>query len=161
MDVAQFLGALLGNSLQNHANGQKQQNGQYKRKEPTGVIPFSLGNNERLEARYWENPIKDSAEIRIGYSKPRIQPRENEDDKSYFAYQLRHAFADIEATYRVCERALQRHEQQAIALTEADRTVAEKVVATFGDCFDGPEAALPNAQTMDLEQLRRLLAAGS
>jgi hypothetical protein len=119
------------------------------------VIPLSLGADERLETRYWENPVPDTDEIRIGYSKPRISDK-SRDGRPFHSYQLRHAIADIEATYRLCERALYRHVKQEINLTEADRVVAEEVLKAFGGYFN-PQGVAPHADltngSVDLSRL--------
>ena len=159
MDVTQLLGSLLRNSLQSNVNGQSQQRGQKCGKEPTGVISVTLGADERLEARYWENPILGTNEIRIGYTKPRISDR-SKTGKPFHSYQLRHAFAEMEATYRVCEQALKNHIGQQINLTEPDRVVAQEVVKTFGGCFGSRAPAQPTIPADGSFDLSSLLING-
>ncbi len=72
MDLGDVLTA-IAKTLQPPTNGQAKQPGQKKGKEPTGVIPVALAENQRIDTRYWENPVKDSAEIRIGYCKSRTE----------------------------------------------------------------------------------------
>ena len=134
MDKKQLFSA-LAQAFAGQGNGQANQGGQNKGKEPSGIITLSLGEQDRVEARYWENGVKDTGLTSIGYTKPRISET-SKGIREFKSFRLTQAFADIEATYRVCERALERDRNQQITLTEDDRNAANRVVSAFSGCFN-------------------------
>ncbi len=135
MSTQQLLSALTS-ALAGRPNGQAQHSSVNKGKEPSGIITVSLGERDRLEARYWENPVKDTGFTSIGYVKPRIS-ESSKGTREFKSLRLTQALADIEATYRVCERALERDRSRQISLTDDDRNVASQVVNALAGCFNG------------------------
>ena len=136
MDTTQLLSA-LAQALSGQGNRESGQGGNQKQgKEPAGIITLSLGENDRVEARYWENPVKDTGLTSIGYTKHRVSET-SKGTREFKSYRLTQALADIEATFRVCERALERDRNKLISLTEDDRKAAEQVVSTLSDSFAG------------------------
>ncbi len=163
MDTTQLLAALTqalsGQGNRGSGQGSHQQQG----KDPAGIITLSLGENDRVEARYWENPVKDTGLTSIGYTKPRVSET-SKGSREFKSFRLTQALADIEATYRVCERALERDRNKLISLAEEDRKVAEQVVSTLAGSFAGGDheaagiGSLVNGQG-DLTSLIQALAA--
>jgi hypothetical protein len=136
MDTTQLLTA-LAQALSGQGNRESGQGGNHKQgKEPSGIITLSVGENDRVEARYWENPVKDTGLTSIGYIKPRVAET-SKGTREFKSFRLTQALADIEATFRVCERALERDRNKLISLTEDDRKAAEQVVSTLSDSFGG------------------------
>ena len=162
MDTTQLIAA-LAQALNGQGRRENGQGGNQKQgKEPAGIITLSLGENDRVEARYWENPVKDTGLTSIGYIKPRLSET-SKGTREFKSYRLTQALADIEATYRVCERALERDSNKLISLTEDDRKAAEQVVSTLSDTFAGAGreaagASLVNGQG-DIGTLLRALVA--
>lgn len=160
--VARALELLSGQGNPESAKGGNQSRKQ-GREPATGVITLSLGDKERLEARYWENPVKDTDLTYIGYMKPRLTPSSNGKDRELKSFRLSQALTDIEATYRVCERALERDKSKLISLTEDDRKGAEQVVSALSECFASSTAGLSglaNGQG-DLRSLLEAIIAGA
>lgn len=107
--------------------------------EPSGIIPIPLEENARAEVRFWENPVKDSSEIRVGYSKQRVVMTKA-GEKHYRSFQLRQAVVDVMSTYLLCKNVLERHGRE-IFLVEEDLRAATQVVTALQGLFQAPPVA--------------------